>query len=113
MGVFSTCWVGVWLDAWEESAFSYGDGAAGGGMVGATCEVPGLDVEGEGEGVCFELGAALPLPRPRPRDDCEDPLPLADIFHPDNNVCTQAISDVIELMLNELWINYSEILADV
>ncbi|MED6115402.1 hypothetical protein PIB30_090129 [Stylosanthes scabra] len=28
-------------------------------------------------------------------------------------MCTQAISDVIELMLNELWINYSEIPADV
>ncbi|MED6172263.1 hypothetical protein PIB30_048438 [Stylosanthes scabra] len=34
-------------------------------------------------------------------------------FDPDNNVCTQAISDVIELMLNEPWINYSEVLADV
>ncbi|MED6116029.1 hypothetical protein PIB30_096312, partial [Stylosanthes scabra] len=33
-------------------------------------------------------------------------------FDPDNNVCTQAISDVIELMLNEPWINYSEVLAD-
>ncbi|MED6161451.1 hypothetical protein PIB30_060844 [Stylosanthes scabra] len=26
-------------------------------------------------------------------------------FDPDNNVCTQAISNVIELMLNEPWIN--------
>ncbi|MED6172329.1 hypothetical protein PIB30_049118 [Stylosanthes scabra] len=34
-------------------------------------------------------------------------------FKPDNNECMQAISDVIELMLNELWINYSEIPADV
>ncbi|MED6153302.1 hypothetical protein PIB30_100580, partial [Stylosanthes scabra] len=34
-------------------------------------------------------------------------------FDPDNNVCTQAISDVIELMLNKPWINYSEIPADV
>ncbi|MED6150877.1 hypothetical protein PIB30_076852 [Stylosanthes scabra] len=34
-------------------------------------------------------------------------------FDPDNNMCTQAIFDVIELMLNELWINYSEIPADV
>ncbi|MED6208005.1 hypothetical protein PIB30_041012 [Stylosanthes scabra] len=35
------------------------------------------------------------------------------IFDPDNNVCTQAISNMIELMLNEPWINYSEILAEV
>ncbi|MED6127658.1 hypothetical protein PIB30_090083 [Stylosanthes scabra] len=34
-------------------------------------------------------------------------------FDPDNNVCTKAISDVIELMLNEPWINYSEVPADV
>ncbi|MED6151711.1 hypothetical protein PIB30_085009 [Stylosanthes scabra] len=34
-------------------------------------------------------------------------------FDPDNNVCTQAISGVIELMLNEPWINYSEIPANV
>ncbi|MED6164032.1 hypothetical protein PIB30_085740 [Stylosanthes scabra] len=34
-------------------------------------------------------------------------------FDPDNNDCTQAISDVIELMLNEPWINYSEIPEDV
>ncbi|MED6206508.1 hypothetical protein PIB30_027450 [Stylosanthes scabra] len=34
-------------------------------------------------------------------------------FKPDNNKYTQAISDVIELMLNEPWINYSEIPADV
>ncbi|MED6223783.1 hypothetical protein PIB30_077477 [Stylosanthes scabra] len=34
-------------------------------------------------------------------------------FKPDNNECTQAISNVIELMLNEPWINYSEIPADV
>ncbi|MED6131333.1 hypothetical protein PIB30_008979 [Stylosanthes scabra] len=34
-------------------------------------------------------------------------------FSPDNNVCTQAISDTIELMLNEPWINYSEIPEDV
>ncbi|MED6118527.1 hypothetical protein PIB30_003744 [Stylosanthes scabra] len=32
---------------------------------------------------------------------------------PDNNVCTQAISDVIELMLKEPWINYSEIPVEV
>ncbi|MED6212711.1 hypothetical protein PIB30_086237, partial [Stylosanthes scabra] len=34
-------------------------------------------------------------------------------FDPDNNDCTQAISDVIELMLNEPWLNYSEIPEDV
>ncbi|MED6146860.1 hypothetical protein PIB30_038511 [Stylosanthes scabra] len=34
-------------------------------------------------------------------------------FGPDNNDCTQAISDTIELMLNESWINYSEIPEDV
>ncbi|MED6123064.1 hypothetical protein PIB30_045754 [Stylosanthes scabra] len=34
-------------------------------------------------------------------------------FNADNNVCTQAISDVIELMLNEPWLNYSEVPADV
>ncbi|MED6150930.1 hypothetical protein PIB30_077381 [Stylosanthes scabra] len=34
-------------------------------------------------------------------------------FDPDNNDCTQAISDVIELMLNELWLNYSEIPENV
>ncbi|MED6142746.1 hypothetical protein PIB30_000308 [Stylosanthes scabra] len=34
-------------------------------------------------------------------------------FNPDNNVCTQAISDVIELMLNEPCLNYSEVPADV
>ncbi|MED6139234.1 hypothetical protein PIB30_081903 [Stylosanthes scabra] len=34
-------------------------------------------------------------------------------FDPDNNVCTQAISDLIEVMLNEPWINYSEVPADV
>ncbi|MED6157136.1 hypothetical protein PIB30_020454 [Stylosanthes scabra] len=34
-------------------------------------------------------------------------------FELDNNVCTQAISDMIELMLNEPWINYSEIPAEV
>ncbi|MED6134896.1 hypothetical protein PIB30_041147 [Stylosanthes scabra] len=38
---------------------------------------------------------------------------LISKFEPDNNECTQAISDVIELMLNEPWINYSEIPADV
>ncbi|MED6112736.1 hypothetical protein PIB30_064380 [Stylosanthes scabra] len=31
----------------------------------------------------------------------------------DNNMCMQAISDVVELMLNELWINYFEIPTDV
>ncbi|MED6217308.1 hypothetical protein PIB30_016497 [Stylosanthes scabra] len=35
------------------------------------------------------------------------------LFSPDNNECTQAILDTIELMLNEPWINYSEILEDV
>ncbi|MED6157493.1 hypothetical protein PIB30_023534 [Stylosanthes scabra] len=34
-------------------------------------------------------------------------------FSPDNNECTQAISDTIELLLNEPWINYSEIPEDV
>ncbi|MED6203858.1 hypothetical protein PIB30_003598 [Stylosanthes scabra] len=34
-------------------------------------------------------------------------------FDPDNNMCTQAISDTIELMLNEPWINYSEVPEDV
>ncbi|MED6204117.1 hypothetical protein PIB30_006184 [Stylosanthes scabra] len=34
-------------------------------------------------------------------------------FSPDCNMCTQAISDTIELMLNEAWINYSEIPEDV
>ncbi|MED6129721.1 hypothetical protein PIB30_110683, partial [Stylosanthes scabra] len=34
-------------------------------------------------------------------------------FDPDNNECTQAISDTIQLMLNEPWINYSEIPEDV
>ncbi|MED6135365.1 hypothetical protein PIB30_045759 [Stylosanthes scabra] len=34
-------------------------------------------------------------------------------FDPDNNVRTQEISNVIELMLNEPWIMYSEIPADV
>ncbi|MED6126022.1 hypothetical protein PIB30_074375 [Stylosanthes scabra] len=34
-------------------------------------------------------------------------------YDPDNNDCTQAISDVIELMLNEPWLNYSEIPEDV
>ncbi|MED6193363.1 hypothetical protein PIB30_018706 [Stylosanthes scabra] len=34
-------------------------------------------------------------------------------FKPDNNVCTQAISDVIELMLNEPWLNFSEVPVDV
>ncbi|MED6145175.1 hypothetical protein PIB30_022634 [Stylosanthes scabra] len=34
-------------------------------------------------------------------------------FAPDNNECTQAISDTIQLMLNEPWINYSEIPEDV
>ncbi|MED6113418.1 hypothetical protein PIB30_070598 [Stylosanthes scabra] len=34
-------------------------------------------------------------------------------FDPDNNDCTQPISDVIELMLNEPWINYSEIPEDI
>ncbi|MED6177964.1 hypothetical protein PIB30_103137 [Stylosanthes scabra] len=34
-------------------------------------------------------------------------------FDPDNNDCTQAISDVIELMLNEPWLNYSKIPEDV
>ncbi|MED6170467.1 hypothetical protein PIB30_031242 [Stylosanthes scabra] len=33
-------------------------------------------------------------------------------FSPDCNMCTQAISDTIELMLNEPWINYSEIPED-
>ncbi|MED6198362.1 hypothetical protein PIB30_065671 [Stylosanthes scabra] len=37
----------------------------------------------------------------------------ASPFDPDNNDCTQAISDVIELMLNEPWLNYSEIPEDV
>ncbi|MED6146036.1 hypothetical protein PIB30_030829 [Stylosanthes scabra] len=32
---------------------------------------------------------------------------------PDNNECTQAISYTIELLLNEPWINYSEIPEDV
>ncbi|MED6158474.1 hypothetical protein PIB30_033007 [Stylosanthes scabra] len=35
------------------------------------------------------------------------------MFSPDNNECTQAISDTIELLLNEPWINYSEIQEDV
>ncbi|MED6132826.1 hypothetical protein PIB30_022610 [Stylosanthes scabra] len=34
-------------------------------------------------------------------------------FSPDCKMCTQAISDTIELMLNEPWINYSEIPEDV
>ncbi|MED6182605.1 hypothetical protein PIB30_030085 [Stylosanthes scabra] len=34
-------------------------------------------------------------------------------FDLDNNECTQAISDTIELMLNKPWINYSEIPEDV
>ncbi|MED6163756.1 hypothetical protein PIB30_083110 [Stylosanthes scabra] len=34
-------------------------------------------------------------------------------FDPDNNYCTQAISEVIELMVNEPWLNYSEIPEDV
>ncbi|MED6221747.1 hypothetical protein PIB30_057717 [Stylosanthes scabra] len=34
-------------------------------------------------------------------------------FSPDNNMCTQAISDTIELMLNEPWINYFEVPEDV
>ncbi|MED6132785.1 hypothetical protein PIB30_022098 [Stylosanthes scabra] len=34
-------------------------------------------------------------------------------FSPDCNMCTQVISDTIELMLNDPWINYSEILEDV
>ncbi|MED6173188.1 hypothetical protein PIB30_056881 [Stylosanthes scabra] len=35
------------------------------------------------------------------------------IFKPGNNACTQEISNVIKLMLNESWIMYSEIPADV
>ncbi|MED6133977.1 hypothetical protein PIB30_033204 [Stylosanthes scabra] len=34
---------------------------------------------------------------------------MIQMFSPDNNECTQAISDTIELMLNEPWLNYSEI----
>ncbi|MED6207598.1 hypothetical protein PIB30_037205 [Stylosanthes scabra] len=34
-------------------------------------------------------------------------------FDPDNNMCTQAISGTIKLMLNEPWINYSEVPEDV
>ncbi|MED6149239.1 hypothetical protein PIB30_060522 [Stylosanthes scabra] len=56
------------------------NGAAGGGIVGATCKVPGVDVEGEGEGICSDLGTTLPPPRLRPRDDVEDALLLSDLW---------------------------------
>ncbi|MED6164295.1 hypothetical protein PIB30_088276 [Stylosanthes scabra] len=60
-----------------------------------------------------------PLTQPPPIDSPQVALSpqlhgdSSHAFDPDNNVYTQAISDVIELMLSEPWINYSKVPADV
>ncbi|MED6220756.1 hypothetical protein PIB30_047955, partial [Stylosanthes scabra] len=60
---------------------------------------------------------AVPSPQPAATDaqqvDASSQLNVDSSFDPDNNDCTQAISEVFELMLNELWLNYSEIPEDV
>ncbi|MED6111326.1 hypothetical protein PIB30_051364 [Stylosanthes scabra] len=57
--------------------------------------------------------AAIKRPLQPPQQLAPSPPANADSsFKPDNNECTQAISDVIELMLNEPWINYSDVPAD-